>query len=234
MADTTRRKVLAVSALAPMVGIAGALWADGTSQKSGAVSDGPKRFSAPLSAREKLRRRYFPNLPLITHEGKKVSFYDDLIKGKIVTINMFYAQCDEICPRVTANLVKVQKLLGDRVGRDIFMYSITLKPEQDTPQAMKDFMEMHGVRPGWTFLTGAPDDMELLRRKLGFTYPDPEIDKDKAQHIGNVRYGNEPMALWAACPGQANPEWIVESISWVDRAKLNTKTSITSTKSSGS
>ncbi|HLQ51140.1 MAG TPA: SCO family protein, partial [Terriglobales bacterium] len=114
MADTTRRKVLAVSALAPMVGIAGALWADGTSQKSGAVSDGPKRFSAPLSAREKLRHRYFPNLPLITHEGKKVSFYDDLIKGKIVTINMFYAQCDEICPRVTANLVKVQKLLGDR------------------------------------------------------------------------------------------------------------------------
>ncbi len=197
MADTTRRKMLAVSALAPAIGIAGALWADGTSQEASAVSDGPN-------------------------------------KGKIVTINMFYAQCDEICPRVTANLVKVQKLLGDRVGRDIFMYSITLKPEQDTPQAMRDFMEMHGVRPGWTFLTGAPDDMELLRRKLGFTYPDPEIDKDKAQHIGNVRYGNEPMALWAACPGQANPEWIVESISWVDRAKLNTKTSITSTKSSGS
>src|SRR5215471_2618776 len=73
---------------------------------------------------------------------------------------------------------------------------------------------------GATFLTGAADDIELLRRKLGFTYPDPEIDKDKTQHIGNVRYGNEPMALWAACPGQANPEWIVESISWVDRSKV--------------
>jgi protein SCO1/2 len=221
MADTTRRKVLAVSALAPVVGIAGALWADGTSQQQSAASDGPNRFSASLSAREKLRRRFFPNLPLITHEGKKVLFYDDVIKGKIVTINMFYAQCDEICPRVTANLVKVQKLLGDRVGRDIFMYSITLKPEQDTPQAMRDFMEMHGVKPGWTFLTGASDNMEMLRRKLGFTYPDPEIDKDKSQHIGNVRYGNEPMALWAACPGQANAEWIVESISWVDRGRLN-------------
>jgi len=74
MADTTRRKMLAVSALAPAIGIAGALWADGTSQEASAVSDGPKRFGAPLSAREKLRRRYFPNLPLITHEGKKVSF----------------------------------------------------------------------------------------------------------------------------------------------------------------
>jgi protein SCO1/2 len=227
MADTTRRKMLAVSALAPVVGIAGALWADGSSPLQSAAGEGPNRFSAPLSSREKLRRRYFPNVPLITHEGKKVSFYDDLIKGKIVTINMFFAQCDEICPRVTANLVKVQKLLGERVGRDIFMYSITLKPEHDTPQAMRDFMEMHGVKPGWTFLTGAPDDMELLRRKLGFTYPDPEIDKDKTQHIGNLRYGNEPMALWAACPGQANPEWIVESISWVDREKL--KTSIKNT-----
>ena len=222
MADTTRRKMLAASALAPMVGIAGALWADGISQQQSAAGDGPNRFSASLSAREKLRRRYFPNLPLITHEGKKVLFYDDVIKGKIVTINMFYAQCDEICPRVTANLVKVQKLLGDRVGRDIFMYSITLKPEQDTPQAMRDFMEMHGVKPGWTFLTGASDNMEMLRRKLGFTYPDPEIDKDKSQHIGNVRYGNEPLALWAACPGQANADWIVESISWVDRGRLNT------------
>ena len=134
---------------------------------------------------------------------------------------MFYAQCDEICPRVTANLVKVQKFLGDRVGRDIFMYSITLKPEQDTPQAMRDFMEMHGVKPGWTFLTGASDDMEMLRRKLGFTYPDPEIDKDKSQHIGNVRYGNERLMLWAACPGMAHAEWIAESFSWMIRPDTN-------------
>jgi len=210
MAETSRRKLLELCALMPIAGAGGTLWA----------REGPKRFTAPLSGREKIRRRYLPNLPLVTHEGKKVLFYDDLIKGKIVTVNFFYSHCEEICPLVTANLVKVQKLLGARVGRDIFMYSITLKPEEDTPKVISEFREAHGIKPGWTFLTGTPADIELLRRMLGFTYPDPQIDKDKSQHIGNVRYGNEPLALWAACPGQANPQWIVESISWVDRSKL--------------
>ena len=221
MADTSRRRLLAFSALAPIVGAAGALWAGEASKKT--ASGGPNRFGAPLSGREKIRHHYLPNVPLVTHEGKKALFYDDLVKGKIVTINFFYSHCEEICPLVTANLVKVQKLLSNRVGRDIFMYSITLKPDEDTPEVIKQFRQAHGVAPGWTFLTGKADDIELLRRKLGFTYPDPEIDKDKSQHIGNVRYGNEPLALWAACPGQANPEWIVESISWVDRSKVKSK-----------
>ncbi len=223
MTDTTRRRLLAFSALAPIAGVAGALWAGETLGQSES-SDAPRRrFGTPVSGREKVRRRYLPNLPLVTHEGKKVLFYDDLVKGKIVTISFFYSHCEEICPLVTANLVKVQKLLGARVGRDIFMYSITLKPEEDTPNVIKAFREMHGIKPGWTFLTGNTSDIELLRRKLGFTYPDPAIDKDKSQHIGNVRYGNEPLALWAACPGQANPEWIVESISWVDRSRVKNK-----------
>jgi protein SCO1/2 len=75
------------------------------------------------------------------------------------------------------------------------------------------------VGPGWWFLTGKPEDIELLRRKLGFTDPDPARDADKANHIGNLRYGNEPLQLWAACPGMSNPKWIAESISWVERAK---------------
>src|SRR5438128_1204818 len=75
------------------------------------------------------RSRYFPNVPLWTQDNKKVRFYDDLIGGKIVVINFFYARCEKLCPKQTANLVKVQKLLGDRVGRDIFMYSITLDPK---------------------------------------------------------------------------------------------------------
>ena len=219
MADTTRRKLLAFSAMAPVAGAVGALWAKDNSGQASAAG----HVTTRISGREKVRRRYLPNLPLVTHEGKKVLFYDDLMKGKIVTINFFYTHCEEICPLVTTNLVKVQKLLGARVGHDIFMYSITLKPEEDTATVIKDFRHAHGIQPGWTLLTGAPSDIELLRRKLGFTYPDPEIDKDKSQHIGNVRYGNEPLALWAACPGQANPEWIVESISWVDRSHLKNK-----------
>src|SRR5262249_35699336 len=101
------------------------------------------------SSREMIRARYFPNVALTTHEGRKVRFYDDLIKDKIVTINFMYADCEGVCPGITANLVKVQRALGERVGRDIFMYSFTLKPEHDSPDVLKEYAEMHRAKPGW-------------------------------------------------------------------------------------
>jgi protein SCO1/2 len=173
--------------------------------------------SSATPARDAIRARYFPNVVLRTHEGREVRFYDDLIKNRIVVINFMYARCgDGTCPITTANLVQVQKLLGERVGRDIFMYSITLTPTHDTPAVLKAYAKTYGVGPGWEFLTGKPNDIELLRRKLGFTDPDPARDANRANHIGTLRYGNEPLQLWAACPGMANPAWIVKSISWVD------------------
>jgi protein SCO1/2 len=171
-----------------------------------------------VAARERIRQRYFPDVVLRTQNNKKVRFYQDLVKDKIVTLNFFYAKCEGVCPAITANMVKVQKLLGKRVGRDIFMNSITLKPDEDDPAALKEYAKMYGMGPGWNLLTGKPADIELLRKSLGFTYPDPRIDKDKSQHIGNVRYGNEPLMLWAACPGMAHAQWIAESISWVIRS----------------
>ena len=206
MYDLSRRKLMGLLGMAPLAG--SILSADA----AGTIRDDPQ-----AAARERIRQRYFPNVMLRTQDNKQVHFYDDLIKGKIVTINFFYANCEGVCPLITSNLVKVQRLLGKRVGRDIFMNSISLKPEEDTPAMLKGYEEMHRIGPGWKLLTGKPDDIELLRRSLGFTNPDPVIDKDKSQHIGNVRYGNEPLMLWAACPGMAHAKWIVESISWVIR-----------------
>lgn len=176
-----------------------------------------------ISSRERIQQRYFPNLVLTTHEGKKVKFYDDLIKDKIVMFNMMYAKCDGICVPVTKNLLQVQKILGDRVGKDIFMYSFTLNPKQDTPAALKHYAQMHKVRPGWTFLTGTVDDMETIRRKLGFVDPDPVVDKDRSNHIGLVKYGNEALERWGGCPGMSPPDWIVETLSWVDWPKDSVK-----------
>lgn len=203
MASTTRRNLIGSQVLAPLA----APWL------------AAPWLAAPRSgsARETIRDRYFPNLTLRTQDNKKVRFYDDVIKDKAVTINFMYCKCDGICVPVTSNLVRVQKLLAKHVGRDLFMCSITLKPEEDTPEALKQYCEMHRVGPGWTFLTGEPDDIERLRRSLGFTDPDPVVDKDKSSHIGMVRYGNEPLTLWAGCPGLSSPEWIAESISWVIR-----------------
>jgi protein SCO1/2 len=153
---------------------------------------------------------------LRTHEGKAVRFYDDLIKGKIVVINFMYANCTGICPAMTMNLMKVQEALGGRVGRDIFMYSITLKPRQDDAMALRHYVEMHGIKPGWLFLTGSPGDIETLRRKLGFTDPDPVLDRDSSQHIGVVKFGNEAFDRWAACPALTDADQIVKSILWMD------------------
>lgn len=205
MSKINRRKMLAGLAVAPLATVL-------TSRAGGVV----EQKWATRSAREKLQARYFPNFELTTHEGKKVHFYDDLIKDKIVVINFMYAQCEGICVPVTQNLKRVQNLLGKRVGRDIFMYSITLKPEEDTPEKLKHYVQMHKLKPGWTFLTGKPDEIALLRKKLGFSDAKAKLDKDVTNHIGMIRYGNEAHQWWAMCPGQANPPWIVESILWMD------------------
>lgn len=203
MPSITRRSLLAAAALAPLASVL----LDG--------EEHPRLNGATISPRERFRDLHFPNVTLRTHEGKQVRFYDDLLKDKTVVINFMYTSCKETCPLTTAHLVKVQKLLGQQVGRDIFMYSFTIDPKRDSPAVLRSYAEKFRVGPGWLFLTGTDEDMETLRRKLGFVDPDPEVDKDRANHIGTVEYGNEPLMLWGACPGLAHPEWIVKEISWV-------------------
>jgi len=204
MAGTTRRTVLATLGLLPVAGAAFANAGKQQNKKEPAWQDVP--------ARELIRRRHFPNVPLITHQGRTVHFYDDLIKDKKVVINLVYTRCQGICVPVTSNLVRVQKLLGDRVGRDIFFYSITLKPEEDSPEVLEAYAAKQGVGPGWLFLTGKSEDIELLRTKLGFRYDDPVEDADKSNHVGMIRMGNEPYMRWAACPGLSAPTWLAKDI----------------------
>jgi protein SCO1 len=173
-------------------------------QRKAAVAPGP-------------RADYFPNFTLYNQHGKPVRFYDDLIRGRIVMVNMFYASCDGICPGMTTNLLKVQKLLGKRVGQDVFMYSITLKPEVDSPRVLREYASSYGTKPGWLFLTGQPNEVEILRRKLGFVDPNPAIDADVSQHTGMVWIGNERIDRWSGCPALADPEQIVKVVGWVDR-----------------
>jgi protein SCO1/2 len=205
MPDMNRRKLLATFAVAPLA--AGVVARAATSDN---------KFKVAESSREKLQKRYFPNFELTTHDGRKVRFYDDLIRDKIVVLNFMYVKCEGICMPITMNLKRVQRLLGDRVGRDIFMYSITLKPEEDTPAALKHYARMHNIKPGWTFLTGKPDEINTLRRSLGFKDAKAKLDKDLTNHTGMVKYGNEARQWWAMFPGEANAPWIVECILWMD------------------
>lgn len=153
-----------------------------------------------------------PNVPVVTHAGEAVRFYDDLVKDRIVTLNFMYTDCTDICLPMTSNLTRVQELLGARVGRDIFMYSITLQPQRDTVEALRAHAKLFGVGPGWKFLTGRPEDIEHLRVSLGFTDPDPAIDRIDASHTGILRYGNDALQRWAGTPGLGRPEWIAHTI----------------------
>src|SRR4029453_13399288 len=211
MPDMNRRKLLATLAVAPLA--AGVVARAATSDN---------KFKTGLSSREKLAKRYFPNFELTTHEGKKVRFYDDLIKDKIVVLNFMYAKCEGVCVPVTMNLKRVQKLLGDRVGRDIFMYSITLKPQEDTPRALKHYVDMHRIKPGWTFLTGKPDEINTLRRSLGFKDAKAKLDKDLTTQPGMVNKGNEPRKGGGMFPGGGNAPWIVECILWMEGPNAET------------
>ncbi|HYE13507.1 MAG TPA: SCO family protein [Pyrinomonadaceae bacterium] len=176
------------------------------------VSPAPEKKRGP-------RDGYFPDVVLRTHENKQVRFYEDLIQGRIVVINMFYARCEGICPGMTANLVRVQRLMSDRIGRDIFMYSITLKPGQDSPAVLADYARAYKIGPGWQLLTGAPSDIEALRRKLGFVDPDPVLDRTLSTHTGVVKYGNETLDRWGACPAMKAPQQIVKTILIADHPK---------------
>ncbi|MDT4852741.1 SCO1/SenC [compost metagenome] len=163
-----------------------------------------------------------PNTRLLTHEGREVRFYDDLVRGKVVAINMMYVSCAGACPVATANLLRVQKLLGERAGRDVFMYSITLQPELDTPQSLKAYALQHQVGPGWLFLTGTPEDIEHLRVRLGFYDVNPEVDANKANHSGVLRIGNDALDRWTLAPALTDPEQILATINHVDSRAVYT------------
>lgn len=149
---------------------------------------------------------YFPNVPLVTQDGKTVHFYDDLIKGKTVVLDMIYTHCVDSCPLETARLVQVQHMLGDKVGKDIFFYSITIDPKRDTPKVLKQYAETYHAGPGWTFLTGKKDDIDLVAKKLGL-YSDPDPN-NRDGHQPGVLIGNEPTHQWMLDAATDNPRFM--------------------------
>jgi protein SCO1/2 len=156
------------------------------------------------TARAERMRQYFPNLPLQTHDGRSVRFYDDLVKGRKVLINFTFTSCTATCPRTSANLARVQDLLGDRIGRDIFIISLSIDPEHDTPAVLKEYAGHFNARPGWTFATGRIEDLNLIRRRLGL-YDSPDI----TQHMGLLTFGNETTGKWGATPALDAPKNIL-------------------------
>src|SRR5882672_11845766 len=153
---------------------------------------------------------YFPNVTLTTQNGAPVRFYDDLVKGKIVAINLIYTNCKYACPLETARLSQVAKLLGDRMGRDVFFYSITIDPDHDTPEVLKEYAAKYQAGPGWTFLTGKKEEIELISKKLGL-YSEPNPSNPDG-HTPMLVIGNEETGQWMRNSALDNPKFLSRTI----------------------
>ena len=186
-----------VAMTAVMLALASTLHAD----DSGAVqSDGG--FAAEQKA-----RAYFTNLELITQDGERLRFYDDVLKDKVVVINFIYTNCQGACPLMTRNLTLVRDMLGGAVGEDIRFVSISLDPLRDTPAAMKKFAQVHNAdQDGWLFLTGRPDNVNSVTRLLG-TYTD-----DLEAHSTTLLAANVRTAHWTKIPPTVPPNGVAERL----------------------
>ena len=164
----------------------------------------------PAAAETRWGADYFPNVQLITQDGASVRFYDDLLKGKSVAINVIYTRCKDECPLETARLVQLQRLLGERMGKDIFFYSISIDPKYDTPKVLKAYAEKYGVGPGWLFLTGKPEDIRLITKKIGLSRYSDSANKDG--HTASLMVGDVAAGQWMRNSAVDNPQFLSVTI----------------------
>lgn len=161
-------------------------------------------LSALLRAADTPHR--IPDLPVIDQNGRRLAFYTDLVKGKTVAINFVFTTCKTICPSLTATFRKVQQELGDRVGRDIQLISVTVDPATDRPERLKPFAETFHAGPGWTFVTGAKADIDVLLVALGASAVNRE------EHTPNILIGNDRAGYWTRTYGLASAAAIAKSV----------------------
>jgi protein SCO1/2 len=157
-----------------------------------AAQEGPRR-SAGMSA----AAQYFTDVTLVDQNGKTQRLYSDLLRGKVVIMNSFFATCKDSCPVMAGNLAKIQDVAGDRLGKDVYFLSFTVDPETDTPERLKAYAEHVKARPGWFFLTGSKENVTFALRKLGF------YSEEKQNHLSLFIVGNEPTGLWKKAMGMA-------------------------------
>lgn len=166
---------------------------------------------------------YFPNVPLVTQDGKQVRFFDDLIKGKVVAINFIFTGCSASCSMETARLRGVQDQLADRMGKDVFFYSISIDPDNDTPEALKAYADRFRIGPGWTFLTGRNEDIILLRQKLGLyqVAANQKTQNGQTDHDLGLLIGNQSTGRWMKASPFEDPQILATQLgSWLHNWKV--------------
>jgi protein SCO1/2 len=144
--------------------------------------------------------KYFPDAVLVNQNGEEMQFYSDLVQGKVVVINTIFTTCTGICPVMSKTYTRLQDHLGERLGRDVHLISISVDPENDTPERLKAFGDAFGAREGWYLLTGEKKNIDLVLYKLG------HYVEEKESHTAIMLMGNESTGLWKKAFGLADSE----------------------------
>jgi protein SCO1/2 len=158
------------------------------------------------TAEQTQAEKYFTNVVLVNQFGEKMRLYSDLLKGKVIIINFFFATCQGSCLPMNRNLQKVQEALGDRVGKDVRIISISVDPTVDTPARLKEYAQKLEARPGWYFLTGDKANVDFALHKLG------QYVEDKQGHTNIFIMGNERTGLWKKAFGLAKSDELVKIV----------------------
>jgi len=170
----------------------------------------------PATAPDSPAHKYFTDVELVTQNGQKVKFYSDLLQGKVVIINSFFATCQGSCLPLNQNLAKVQEALGDRLGKDVYILSISVDPTVDTPPNLNAYAKKLHARPGWYFLTGAKENVDFALKKIG------QFVDDKQDHLNIFIIGNERTGLWKKAFGLAKSEELVKVVESVINDQMKT------------
>jgi len=152
------------------------------------------------------QRRYFTDTRLLDQDGREVRFYTDALRGKIVLVSFIYTNCTDICPILMHTLTDVQNSLGDRFGKDVFFVSISVDPEDDTPEELRKYAERYGAKPGWTFLTGPKKEIDAVIRRFG------EFLENFEEHSMTFILGDVRNGRWSKMRGDQPPETVLPRI----------------------
>ena len=170
-------------------------------QQGGAAGQSP-----PANTAQSPAHHYFTDVVLINQNGEKMRFYSDLLQGKVVIINSFFGTCQGSCLPMNRNLEKVQQALGDHVGKDVHIISISVDPIVDTPASLKEYAKKLHARPGWYFLTGDKQNVDFALSKLG------QFVTAKEDHLNTIIIGNERTGLWKKAFGLAQSNDLVKVV----------------------
>jgi protein SCO1/2 len=158
--------------------------------------------SAPQSSTQ----QYFTDVELINQDNQKMRLYSDLMKGKIIIMNSFFATDQGSSLPMNRNLKKIQDAFGERGRNGIVIFSISVDPTTDTPSRLKNYAKEIGAGPGWYFLTGDKNNVELALHKFG------QYVENKQDHSNIIIIGNEPSGLWKKAFGLGKSDDLIKVV----------------------